>query len=63
VRVTAQLLDARNDAHLWAQSYERSQGEILEIQDSVALDIVIAVSCCTLCGQVYDCPDSSAWGN
>src|SRR4029077_16384481 len=23
VRVTAQLIDARNDAHLWAQTYDR----------------------------------------
>jgi TolB-like protein/DNA-binding winged helix-turn-helix (wHTH) protein/cytochrome c-type biogenesis protein CcmH/NrfG len=39
VRITAQLIDARHDAHLWAQSYERDLGEILELQASVALDI------------------------
>ena len=39
VRITTQLVDARTDAHLWAQSYERELGEILEIQDAVALDI------------------------
>jgi hypothetical protein len=33
------LIDARIDAHLWAQSYERELGEVLELQDSVALDI------------------------
>jgi TolB-like protein/DNA-binding winged helix-turn-helix (wHTH) protein/Tfp pilus assembly protein PilF len=43
VRVTAQLIDARRDAHLWAQSYTRDTGEILELQDSVALDIATQV--------------------
>jgi len=39
VRVTVQLIDARTDVHLWAQTYERDRGEILEIQDSIAQDI------------------------
>jgi TolB-like protein/DNA-binding winged helix-turn-helix (wHTH) protein/Tfp pilus assembly protein PilF len=39
VRITAQLIDARRDTHLWAQSYERDLGEILELQGSVALNI------------------------
>jgi TolB-like protein/DNA-binding winged helix-turn-helix (wHTH) protein/Tfp pilus assembly protein PilF len=43
VRITAQLIDARRDVHLWAQSYEREIGEVLEVQDSVALDIASQV--------------------
>ena len=43
VRITAQLIDARHDRHLWAQSYERQVSEILNVQDSVALDIASAV--------------------
>ena len=39
VRITAQLIDARTDTHLWAQSYEREFGEVLEIQDTIARDI------------------------
>ena len=39
LRITAQLIDARRDTHLWAQSYEREMGEILDIEDAVALDI------------------------
>jgi tetratricopeptide (TPR) repeat protein len=39
VRITVQMIDARRDTHLWAQSYERDLGEILDIQNSVALDI------------------------
>ena len=39
IRVNAQLIDAHNDAHVWAQIYERDVGEILEIQDSIALEV------------------------
>jgi len=39
IRVNAQLIDAHNDAHVWAQIYERDAGEILEIQDSIALEV------------------------
>lgn len=43
VRITTQLIDARRDAHLWAQSYERQVDDILEVQDSIALDIASQV--------------------
>ena len=36
VRVTAQLVDARTDRHLWAQSYERDATDILSLQSEVA---------------------------
>jgi tetratricopeptide (TPR) repeat protein len=39
VRISAQLIDARTDTHLWAQSYEREFGEVLEVQDTIASDI------------------------
>jgi TolB-like protein/DNA-binding winged helix-turn-helix (wHTH) protein len=39
IRVNAQLIDAHNDVHVWAQIYERDAGEILEIQDSIALEV------------------------
>ena len=43
VRITTQLIDARTDTHLWAQSYERDSGEVLEVQDSIALDVAAQV--------------------
>jgi TolB-like protein/DNA-binding winged helix-turn-helix (wHTH) protein/Tfp pilus assembly protein PilF len=43
VRITAQLIDARRDVHLWAQSYNRDLGEILDLQNSVALDVAAQV--------------------
>jgi len=39
VRVTAQLIDARADKHLWAQSYEGDIRQTLTLQSEVADDI------------------------
>jgi TolB-like protein/DNA-binding winged helix-turn-helix (wHTH) protein/Tfp pilus assembly protein PilF len=39
VRITAQLIDAQTDRHLWAKSYERELKEVLALQDEVARDI------------------------
>jgi TolB-like protein/DNA-binding winged helix-turn-helix (wHTH) protein/Tfp pilus assembly protein PilF len=39
VRITAQLLDARHDQHLWAASYEREITDVLELQGQVARSI------------------------
>ena len=39
VRITAQLIDARNDNHLWAQTFEGSLGDVLSLQDNVAREI------------------------
>jgi len=36
VRVTAQLIDARADKHLWAHSFERSSQDVLALQDELA---------------------------
>jgi len=35
VRVTAQLIDARSDTHIWADRYDRSLEDIFEVQDDV----------------------------
>ncbi|WP_121356725.1 adenylate/guanylate cyclase domain-containing protein [Flavisolibacter nicotianae] len=39
VRITAQLIDAATDEHLWADSYDRSVKDIFSIQREVALAI------------------------
>jgi TolB-like protein/DNA-binding winged helix-turn-helix (wHTH) protein/Flp pilus assembly protein TadD len=36
VRVTAQLLEARSDRHLWAETYGRDLGDVLKLQAEVA---------------------------
>ncbi len=44
VRITAQLLDAKNDQHLWAETYRDSGDEPLANQDRVAADIARQVA-------------------
>ena len=39
IRITAQLIDARTDKHLWADSFETAASDILTVQDSVAREI------------------------
>ncbi len=39
VRITAQLLDARTDRHLWARAYDREVSEIMSLQQDVADNI------------------------
>jgi TolB-like protein/DNA-binding winged helix-turn-helix (wHTH) protein/Tfp pilus assembly protein PilF len=39
VRITAQLIYAPADRHLWAKSYERQLRDVLALQDEVARDI------------------------
>ena len=36
VRINAQLVDARNDAHLWAQTYDRDLADVFAIQSEIA---------------------------
>ena len=36
VRVNAQLIDARNDSHLWAQTYDRDVADVFAIQSEIA---------------------------
>ncbi len=43
VRITAQLIHAGSDAHLWAESYDRGLRDILALQKDVARDIADAV--------------------
>ena len=36
VRVIAQLIDSRNDADLWAQTYDRDLADVFTIQSEIA---------------------------
>ena len=40
VRVTAQLIDARSDTHMWSETWDRSLDNIFQIQDEIAADVV-----------------------
>jgi TolB-like protein/cytochrome c-type biogenesis protein CcmH/NrfG len=39
VRVTAQLIDARSDKHMWSDTWDRSLDDIFAIQDEIAADV------------------------
>ncbi|MCH8838148.1 MAG: tetratricopeptide repeat protein [Candidatus Marinimicrobia bacterium] len=43
VRITSQLIDARTDAHLWAETYDRELTDIFAIQSDVARKIATAL--------------------
>ena len=43
VRITAQLIDAKNDRHLWSETYDRELTDIFAIQDEIANAIVVAL--------------------
>src|SRR5262245_3898201 len=36
IRISAQLIDARSDAHLWAQTYDRDLADVFAIQSEIA---------------------------
>lgn len=37
IRITAQLIDARNGAHVWAERYDRSVEDMFAVQDEITL--------------------------
>jgi adenylate cyclase len=39
VRITAQLIDARSGAHLWADRFDGSPEDVFDLQDKVALSV------------------------
>ena len=43
IRVTAQLIDAVDDKHLWAERYDRDIGDIFAVQDEVTRAIVTTI--------------------
>src|SRR3546814_19727302 len=43
VRITAQLIDAATDSHLWLETYDRELKDVFAIQDDIARRIVDAL--------------------
>lgn len=44
LRITAQLIDAMNDGHLWAEKYSGTMEDIFHIQEKVSRSIVEALN-------------------
>lgn len=43
IRITAQLIEAETDNHLWSETYDRELVDIFEIQDEISTAIVMAL--------------------
>jgi adenylate cyclase len=43
VRITAQLIDATSDRHLWSETYDRELKDVFAVQDEIANSIVNAL--------------------
>jgi TolB-like protein/predicted Ser/Thr protein kinase/Tfp pilus assembly protein PilF len=39
IRINAQLIDARNDTHIWAETYEQPQSEIFALESQLAKEV------------------------
>ena len=59
IRVTTQLLDARNDRHLWAGRYERSVKDMLALQNGIAEDVAEQIG--VTLGAPSKAPDNEAY--
>ena len=64
VRITAQLIEAKADKHLWSETYDRSLDNIFAIQDDIAA-VVVAKLKVSLLGEVpvVDEIDSKAYAS
>jgi len=40
MRITAQLIEASTDTHLWSQTYDRTVGDVIAIQDEISAQVV-----------------------
>ena len=43
VRISAQLIDARTDAHLWAEQYDRVLEDVFALQDEITMRVISAI--------------------
>jgi len=44
IRITAQLIDATTDYHMWSESYDRDLSDIFALQDEITLKLMNAMS-------------------
>ena len=51
VRITAQLIDAKNGQHLWAENYDRELKDIFALQDQITMKVLTAVQVVLTAGE------------
>jgi TolB-like protein len=40
IRITAQLIDARDDTHIWSETFDRTLDDVFVVQDEIAAQVV-----------------------
>ncbi len=43
IRISAQLIDASNGNHVWAERYDRKLADVLQLQDEIAMTVAAAI--------------------
>jgi adenylate cyclase len=61
VRITVQLINARDESHLWAASYDRTLEDIFTIQSDVAARVADSLSARVLAAPKKDTEDVQAY--
>ena len=56
LRVTAQLINSQDGAHLWSQTYDRDLSDVLKMQDEIAASLVRALQIEVSAGEFGDRP-------
>jgi adenylate cyclase len=51
LRITAQLIDALSDHHIWAERYDRDLEDIFAVQDEVARNVAVALEVALMPGE------------
>ncbi len=59
VRITAQLIEASTDSHLWTETYDRTLDDIFAVQDDIAQSVVKEMRAALL-GEAIDAKASAA---
>ncbi len=66
LRITAQLIDALEGHHLWAERYDRDLRDLFALQDEVTMKILTALEVKLTRGEVareYETENLEAWGH
>ncbi len=65
LRITAQLIDALEGHHLWAERYDRELRDLFALQDEIAMKILTALEVKLTRGEMareYETENLEAWG-
>ncbi len=55
VRITAQLIEASSNSHLWSRTYDRALGDLFAVQDEIAASVATALDL-SLSDATHDFP-------